>query len=317
MFRLTLSDPIAFFVALLVMPLVGILQGSASETFEFTGDPAILNNAAQAAETLTSNYLPAISAQIFGFGMSILAFLVGAFGGSQELLKERSVYLRERMVNLKLLPYLGSKFLVFGLFALAQVALYLLILSLQVELPENGVLFKGFLELLITLWLTVMVGVATGLFISAVSSNSTMAVYLVLVVVFFQYIFGGAIHNLRDKPIEFQSYIAATRWATLAMGTTVDIIEQAESTIVCGNEFELDSSNLAIDPATGSLNPNSLALRETDTPACTNRAVPENELFLPYGDSETDLLRFWGLQVGLGLLFALGALLVVKRLDRV
>ena len=167
MFRLTLSDPIAFFVALLVMPLVGVLQGSAAETFEFTGDPAILSNAAQAAESMTANYLPAVSAQIFGFGMCILAFLVGAFGGSQELLKERSVYLRERMINLKLLPYLGSKFLVFGLFALAQVALYLFILSLQVELPENGVLFIGFVELLITLWLTVMVGVATGLFISA------------------------------------------------------------------------------------------------------------------------------------------------------
>jgi hypothetical protein len=144
-----------------------------------------------------------------------------------------------------------------------------------------------------------------------------MAVYLVLVVVFFQYIFGGAIHNLRDKPIEFQSYIAATRWATLAMGTTVDILEQAESTIVCGNEFELDTGNLALDPATGSLDPNSPALRETETPACTNRAVLSAELFLPYGASDVDLLRFWGLQVGLGLLFALGTLLLVKRLDRV
>ncbi|HUM72187.1 MAG TPA: ATP-binding cassette domain-containing protein, partial [Chloroflexota bacterium] len=317
MFRLTLSDPIAFFVALLVMPLVGILQGAASETYEFTGDPAIIGNAAQAAQTLTANYLPTVSAQIFGFGMSILAFLVGAFGGSQELLKERPIYLRERMVNLKLLPYLGSKFFVFGLFALAQVAVYLLIVSLQVELPDNGVLFKGFLEMLITLWLTVMVGVATGLFISAVSSNSTMAVYLVLVVVFFQYIFGGAIHNLRDKPLEFQSYIAATRWATLAMGTTVDILELAEATIVCGNELELDTSGVRLDPATGALDPNSLALRETDTPACTNRAVNPDDLFLPYGDSASDLLRFWGLQIVLGVAFALGTLVLVKRLDRI
>lgn len=317
MFRLTLSDPIAFFVALLVMPLVGILQGAASETYEFTGDPAIIGNAAQAAQTLTANYLPTVSAQIFGFGMSILAFLVGAFGGSQELLKERPIYLRERMVNLKLLPYLGSKFFVFGLFALVQVAVYLFIVSLQVALPDNGVLFKGFLEMLITLWLTVMVGVATGLFISAVSSNSTMAVYLVLVVVFFQYIFGGAIHNLRDKPIEFQSYMAATRWATLAMGTTVDIHELAEATIVCGNEFELDASGARIDPATGALDPHSLALRETDTPACTNRAVDPDDLFLPYGDAASDLLRFWGWQVVLGLVFALGTLVVVKRLDRI
>jgi len=197
------------------------------------------------------------------------------------------------------------------------VALYLFILSLQVELPADGVLFKGFLELLVTLWLTVMVGVATGLFISAVSSNSTMAVYLVLVVVFFQYIFGGAIHNLRDKPIEFQSYIAATRWATLAMGTTVDILEQAESTIVCGNELELDTSSITINPATGTLDPGALSLVETGRPACANRAVAPDELFLPYGNSIADLLRFWGAQVGLGLLFALGALGLVKRLDRI
>jgi ABC-type multidrug transport system fused ATPase/permease subunit len=162
-----------------------------------------------------------------------------------------------------------------------------------------------------------MVGEATGLFISAVSSNSTMAVYLVLVVVFFQYIFGGAIHNLREKPIEFQSYIAATRWATLAMGTTVDILEQAESTIVCGNELELDTANIAIDPNTGSLDPNSLSLRETDRPACTNRAVPAEDLFLPYGDSTAELLQFWVTQAALGLVFALGTLLMVKRLDRI
>jgi hypothetical protein len=258
-----------------------------------------------------------VSSQIFGFGMSILAFLVGAFGGSQELLKERPIYRRERMVNLKLLPYLGSKFFVFGLFALVQVALYLFIVSLQAELPSDGVLFKGFLELLVTLWLTLMTGVATGLFISAVSSNSTMAVYLVLVIVFYQYIFGGAIHNLRDKPIEFQSYIASTRWATLAMGTTVGILDLAESTIVCGNELELDTSSARLDPATGTLDPGSLALRETDTPACSNRPVDPEELFLPYGDSTADLLRFWSYQIVLGAMFALSTLVLVKRLDRV
>ncbi len=317
MFRLTLRDPIALFVSLLVMPFVGLLQGAAAQSHELIGDPAILQNAALAAENLTSNYLPATTAQAFAFGMANLAFLVGAFGGSQELLKERSVYLRERMINLQLLPYLGSKFLMFGLFALAQVALYLLVLSLQVDLPSDGVLFKGFLELLITLWITVMVGVATGLLISAISSHSTMAVYLVLVVVFFQYIFGGAIHNLRDKPIEFQSYIASTRWATLAMGTSVGILEQAEATIVCGNELELDAANVVVDPTTGALDPDSLSLRETDRPACSNRAVPADELFLPYGDSIGDLLRFWGAQALLGLAFALGTVLLVRRLDRI
>jgi hypothetical protein len=101
------------------------------------------------------------------------------------------------------------------------------------------------------------------------------------------------------------------------MGTTVDVLDLAEATVVCGNEFELDTSNLAVDPATGSLDPDSLALRETDQPACTNRAVDPDDLFLPYGDSASDLLRFWGLQAGLGIIFALGTLILVKRLDRV
>lgn len=101
------------------------------------------------------------------------------------------------------------------------------------------------------------------------------------------------------------------------MGTTVDILEQAEATIVCGNELELDAANITIDPATGALEPNSLSLRETDRPACSNRAVPADDLFLPYGDSTADLLRFWGVQAMLGLAFALGTVLLVKRLDRV
>ena len=154
------------------------------------------------------------------------------------------------------------------------------------------------------------IGIAMGI-------AAVLAVYLVLVVVFFQYIFGGAIHNLRDKPIEFQSYIAATRWATLAMGTTVDILEQAEATIVCGNALELDTSGIALDPVSGALDPGSISLVETERPACANRAVAASELFLPYGDSGADLSGFWAAQVALGLVFAAGALLFVKRLDRV
>lgn len=316
MLRLTLSDPVALFVSLLVMPFVAVQQLLVSAEHELVGDPAIIADAARAAETLTENYLPALESHTMIFGMAILAFLVGAFGGSQELIKERSIYQRERMVNLGLLPYISSKVLVFGGFALIQIAIYMLVLSLGLELPDNGVWLKGPLEMGLTLFLTVMVGMATGLFISAVSPNATVAVYLVLIVVFFQYLFGGAIHNLRDKPIELQSYIAATRWSALAMGTTVDVNELAEATIVCGNKFELDSSNVTVDPATGAPNLDALQLVETDEPACTNRAMEPDELYLPYGDDESDLFGFWGRLAGLGGVFLLGTALVLKRMDR-
>lgn len=315
MFRLTINDPIAMFVSLFVMPFVALQQLLVTEPHELVGDPNVLANPIQAAAAATQNYLPVPEAHTLAFSIAILAFLVGTFGGSQELIKERSIYLRERMVNLQLLPYIGSKFLVFGGFAMVQVLIYLAILSINLDLPADGLLLPGFIEIGITLFLTIMVGIATGLLISAATGNATVAVYLVLIVVFFQYIFGGAIHDLRDTPIEAQSYIAATRWTTLAVGTTLNINELAEATIVCGNKFSLDASGIVFDPASGTLDPNSLRLVETDESVCTNRAMSLDEIYLPYGNDSEDLLRFWGILGGMGAALALATLGLVKRLD--
>jgi ABC transport system ATP-binding/permease protein len=315
MIRMIVSDPVALFVLLLVMPFVAVQQILVSEAHELVGDPAILGDLARAAQSLTRNYLPALESHTFLFGVAMLAFLVGAFGGSQELIGERPIYRRERMINLGLLPYLASKFLVFGGFALVQTALYVGVLSLGLDLPGEGLLLPGPVEMGVTLFLTVMVGTATGLLISSVSPNSTVAMYLVLIAVFFQNLFGGAVHDLRDKPLEAQSYIAATRWSTLALGTTVDLNQLAEATIVCGNKLTLDASGLSFDPASGQLDLRGLQLVETDEPACANRAMAPDDLFLPYGNSVDDLLHFWGMLALLGIVFAAGTVLSVKRLD--
>lgn len=320
MIRLIFTDWVALFVSLLVMPFVAVQQLLVASSYELTGDPAILGDGTRAslmraAGSLTSNYLPALDAHTFLFGIAMLAFLVGAFGGSQELIKERSIYLRERMVNLGLLPYLTSKFLVFAGFGLVQVTLYVAVLAVRLEMPSEGRLLPGPVELGVTLFLTLLTGTATGLLISALAPNSTVAMYLVLIVVFFQNLFGGAVHDLRDKPIEPQSYIAATRWTALALGTTIDINRLAEATIVCGNKLDVDASGVTFDPATAQLNLAALQFVETDQPACTNRAMAPGELFLPYGASSADLLRFWGWQAVLGLVFGLATMLAVKRLD--
>ncbi|MCE7989928.1 MAG: ATP-binding cassette domain-containing protein [Caldilinea sp. CFX5] len=320
MIRLTLTDWVALFVSLLVMPFVAGQQLLVASSYALTGDPAILGDGssaalAQAAARLTQNYLPALDAHTFLFGVAMLAFLVGAFGGSQELIKERSIYLRERMINLGLLPYLTSKFLVFAGFGALQIALYILVLYLGMAMPTDGRFLPGPVELGVTLFLTLLTGTATGLLISSLAPNSTVAMYLVLIVVFFQNLFGGAVHDLRHKPIEAQSYIAATRWSALALGTTLDINKLAAATIVCGNKVDVDTAGLTFDPATGQLNLSALRFVETDEPACTNRAMKPDELFLPYGDTEEDLWRFWGYQLALGACFALATVLAVKRLD--
>lgn len=317
MIRLTLSDRVAFFTALLVMPLVALLQAAAMDASALIGDAAILRDPVAAAASMLEGYSPASDAHVMVSTMAVLAFLAGAFGSSQELLKERTVYLRERMINLRLLSYVGSKLFVFTAFAFVQSILYLLLISLKIELPADGQVFIGFIELFITIWLTMVAGMVTGLFVSAVSNSSTLAVYLVLFIVFYQYVLGGALFNLRGKSIEPLSYGAAARWGTLALGATADVAGMAEATIVCGNGKELDTDNLAFDPATGAIDPNSLSLRETAETVCENRPVDTADLRLPYASSADDLLTFWGAQLLIAVLFALGTIGMVKRLDRV
>lgn len=329
MFKLTLNDPISLFVALLVMPVVAIFFLVSAKQYIMVGDPTIVADPVIAAQTMQDNYLPTAEITSFLFGSASLALLVGAFGGASQLLQERSIYLRERMVNLGLPPYLGSKFFVFGGFALLQNALYLLVYSLGVKFPPEGVLLPGYIEIYITMFITTMVGVAIGLFISSFARSMEMALYMVLIVLFYQYSFSGTLNDLRGKPIESLSYTAPVRWTSIALGTTIDMNLLADSTIICGNKLELAVGNVTLDPMQGSvniddirdvldpstLNAETIEFRQTGDLACGNRPVDPDEFFLPYSNSASDLIKAWLILLGIGTVFMLGTIIMLKRLD--
>jgi hypothetical protein len=126
------------------------------------------------------------------------------------------------------------------------VALYLLVLSFGVDYPEAGLYLPGPLELFITLFLTMLAGNGLGLFISAISRNTEMAIYLLTLMLFFQFFFAGTVFDLRDKPAETLSYLTATRWSLTAIGVTTDIEGITESTVLCNRMDEPTTS--AIGP---------------------------------------------------------------------
>jgi hypothetical protein len=111
---------------------------------------------------------------------------------------------------------------VLGLFMLLQALLLLLILSFKIKLPDTGVIFWAPLEYYVTLLLTVMAGVALGLFISALVSSRDTVIYLVLITLFVQIVFSGAIFELSPltRPL---SYVTITRWSLEAQGATTNI----------------------------------------------------------------------------------------------
>ncbi|HKR59640.1 MAG TPA: ABC transporter permease, partial [Pyrinomonadaceae bacterium] len=128
------------------------------------------------------------------FILALVALWFGTSVASREVIRERAVYNRERMVNLRLLPYVGSKLFVLMLIVSVQCVLLfgtlkLLDLTTLMSLPGK---FAGLPQMLVMI-LTGMVGVALGLFISAVVKTSEMATSLVPLILIPQILFSGLV----------------------------------------------------------------------------------------------------------------------------
>jgi ABC transport system ATP-binding/permease protein len=278
------SDPVTLVLMLLLLPLTGTLQLIIGSKDVLTGDLSILADPVAAARTLVENYVPYGKTNTFVFVMGLEAVLTGLFVPSNDLVKERSVYLRERMVNLKVFPYLMSKAFIYSVFVVVQVLLYLLILSFGVDFPERGLYLPGAVEIFITLFLTMMAGITFGLIISAVSRSTEMAIYLLTMLLFFQFFFAGTVFDLRGNTFEPLSYFSTTRWSLTALGVTIDMPGLVESTILCS------------DVPTNPLDPNSA----TET-VCENYQDATKDLLIDYDQGL--LLKSWGVLIGMSILF--------------
>ncbi len=120
----------------------------------------------------------------------IFAIMVGALSQMREFVKESEIYRRERLVNLKVLPYVMSKIWVAALLALYQAAAYVIIQYLAFKMP-GGVL--EFVLIYITLVLATLSGMMLGLVASAASPNANSAPLIVILLIIPQVVIGGAL----------------------------------------------------------------------------------------------------------------------------
>jgi hypothetical protein len=144
------------------------------------------------------------------FLLTVYGVMVGGISQMREIVKEGEVYKRERLVNLKILPYVLSKVWVAGLLALYQAAAYTVVHFLAFEVP-GGV--SEFVQIYITLVLATLAGMMLGLFASALAPNANSAPLLVIILMLPQIVLGGALIPLPD----FISAPTSTRWAFEAL----------------------------------------------------------------------------------------------------
>jgi hypothetical protein len=153
------------------------------------------------------------------FLFALYGVLVGGVGQMREIVKEQDIYKRERLVNLKILPYVLSKVWVAGLLALYQTAWYVLIHFLAFDMP-GGLL--GVVLVYVTLTLSTMAGMMLGLFASALSPNANSASLLVIVLMIPQIVLGGALIAMPGNG-RYISAIMTTRWSFEALMSITEV----------------------------------------------------------------------------------------------
>ena len=161
------------------------------------------------------------------FVLSLVAIWFGTSVAAREVIRERPVFRRERMVNLGILPYLGSKLFIIGLIVAVQCLL--LFIPLKLLDLANIMSMPGELFGLPQLWamlLTAGVGVALGLFVSALVRTSEMATSVVPLILIPQILFSGLV----GVPFGINKVIALTMpaaWSfdTMKRFSTLDTLE--------------------------------------------------------------------------------------------
>lgn len=221
-FSLIRRDTILLTILLGVMPLLGALILFLADTNWLTGDPLAIVSSQLASEMVnggnSASYFIVGSAQKLLFIMALTAVMLGLFSSSYEIVKERPIYMRERMVFVQLIPYLASKVVPLGIFAAIQSFLFLLVIGLKVIFPSSGVFLPAALEMYITLFLAVLAAISLGLFISALAPNQNVVTYIILGVLFMQIAFAGVIFDANTL-----SYTTLTRWTMQAFGASADL----------------------------------------------------------------------------------------------
>lgn len=155
------------------------------------------------------------------FVIACTAIWVGLSSSVQEIVKEAKIYFRERLVNLKLLAYLGSKVVVLKAFVILQTLLMTGVILAGLSHPESDLLAWP-LGLAITTFLTLMASTSLGLMVSGISENSSQAnKYLPLLLVP-QIIFSGVLFDLGDV-LNKLSWLMLSRWSVGAYGSLVDV----------------------------------------------------------------------------------------------
>ena len=206
-FQLTQRDPVNLLLNLLTAPVGIILIRLAIRDQEpFVSEPSLK--------------IASLARQVL-FVFTSAALWVGLSSSLQEVVKESAIYLRERLVNLGLVSYLGSKVIVLSGLAILQTILMSIVILVCFQHPSSE-LISWSLGVSITSFLTLISCMSLGLMVSAMVKNSSQANSALPLILLPQIIFSGVLFKMEGLG-RVVSWLMLSRWSIGAYGSLVNV----------------------------------------------------------------------------------------------
>jgi energy-coupling factor transporter ATP-binding protein EcfA2 len=169
----------------------------------------------------------ALKARQIIFLLTLSSFWFGCNNAAKDIVKEKDIYERERDVCLNVGSYYTAKFLMLATITTLQVLFLLLAVNWRTNLPG------AFAAQAFSIGLIGICGVSTGLFISAISKNTDMAVTLIPVAIIPQVILAGVIFPIEGGFTEvLSSVFISCYWGQGNMMSTLPV------QLTTGSSFE-------------------------------------------------------------------------------
>lgn len=160
------------------------------------------------------------------FIISSISIWFGTSNSAQEIIKEIDIFKRERMINLRIMPYIFSKLTILIVISIIQCFTILIMVNWYFNINSDY-----FVEMFFTILLGSIAGNTLGLLISSLSFSKEMAVVIVPLVLIPQIMFSGAITKISDMSDggKFISYLTINKWLYHGLGDITD-----RNSIICG-----------------------------------------------------------------------------------
>ena len=170
------------------------------------------------------------------FIFSCIGIWVGLSSSVREIVKEAAIYARERLINLGLFSYLGSKVLIRSGLVILQTLLVTATVLIGFKGPEYN-LMPWALGLGVTTFLTLFASVSLSLMISAAVKNENEANSILPLIMIPQIILSGVLFELKGISAKL-GWLTISRWSMGAYGSLIDVNDMIPSTTPGAPSFD-------------------------------------------------------------------------------